>query len=127
VSRQGACSAPPAILSLKEAEKAARRALRLEAELRKLKAAIRAWVEANGPVAADGREFRIEEVRDYEWDVPRVLLEIRMRGLDPADFIDISRRGEERILSDPGFRAVLEGAFREKVVRRLVVRAAGGA
>jgi hypothetical protein len=88
---------PGAVETPGEAEAVAREILRLEGAL---KSVLRRWVEAVGPVAVDGQEFRLVPAVTWKWSpeaLGRAVVRMRQQSVDPFAVLSLSSSGLKKL------------------------------
>jgi len=91
---------PGQVTAFKEAETVARSILRLEGALDVLKERLRAFVEKNGPVVVDNKEFRLSPSRYWKWPqeaLAQAVAAMEREGVDPLTVLSLTGTGLKKL------------------------------
>lgn len=91
---------PGQLTAFEQAEAIAREILRLEAALDALKESLRAYVEKNGPVVVDDKEFRLSPSRYWKWPQEALSLavaQMQKEGIDPLTVLSLTSAGLKKL------------------------------
>lgn len=94
---------PGELTAFEEAETIAREILRLEGALDVLKEQLRAYVENNGPVVVDDKEFKLAPSKYWKWPqgaLVQAVARMEQEGIDPLTVLSLTSTGLKKLRWD---------------------------
>ncbi|RJX22309.1 MAG: hypothetical protein C4575_01735 [Desulforudis sp.] len=94
---------PGQVTAPEEAETVARDILRLEGALDILKERLRAYVENNGPVVVDDKEFKLAPSKYWKWPqgaLAQAVARMEQEGIDPLTVLSLTSTGLKKLRWD---------------------------
>lgn len=91
---------PGELTAPEEAETVARKILLLEGALDALKEPLRAYVDKNGPVVVDDKEFRLSPSRYWKWPqeaLSQAVAQMQKEGIDPLTVLSLTSTGLKKL------------------------------
>lgn len=91
---------PGELTALEEAETVAREILRLEGALDALKENLRVYVQNNGPVVVDDKEFRLSPSKYWKWPqgaLAQAVARMEQEGIDPLTVLSLTATGLKKL------------------------------
>jgi hypothetical protein len=91
---------PGQVTAFEEAEAVARNILRLEGALDILKERLRVFVENNGPVVVDDKEFKLSPSRYWKWPqeaLSQAVAQMQKEGIDPLTVLSLTSAGLKKL------------------------------
>lgn len=91
---------PGELTAFEEAENVAREILRLEGALDILKERLRAYIDKNGPVVVDDKEFKLSPSRYWKWPqeaLAQAVAQMQKEGIDPLTVLSLTSTGLKKL------------------------------
>jgi hypothetical protein len=91
---------PGELTAPEEAETVARKILRLEGALDAFKEILRAYVEKNGSVVVDDKEFKLSPSRYWKWPqeaLSQAVAQMQKEGIDPLTVLSLTSAGLKKL------------------------------